>query len=598
MSRRIVDSYEEVVRSVRAFNEDLSEAHVLQGQLSYFRAWYYIPELDAVGPSKFLGYRGMTVSEYMQSQELDGRVTEPVLSRWFDALENDTSETVYVARLVEELLARYKKVPNRVARFNAPRGWKMSEGAVLPSRIGEEAFREFWSEVEKYPSMWDSLDLTAVAAAKDDSYYLLGLHCTLSSGLTPGTEVLFDTPDLFMVRQVEPYARLWSLLEEVASGEITLATRTVRVEGFGHYQRTNWRGNGQGLVGLTYPHVLLYAHGKSTSDLVSEADISRMLLSFAYRDIASLSREKLGFPVGGSYMTRVYFIAPILLEASAAFVGERLQLTLKCGPSVHVSDLRASSEVTHQVRGKRETTRQKIDLAHADRVEERVGYSLARDIDLPSQAESAIIWVFHASRDEPLYALRVEKPTTIQANPIWSATKLVLSRRMESQTQDAERILRESLGIDKKLLDPSRLEAAVHTIFACAGYSCVFTGQAWGAQGIDTIAFPRSRGKALVISVTTSNNIGAKIRTLLPPLNKLRNELTEFKLVPVIFSPIEPADLTDGDLREAAAQGVSLMLRPEIEELHNALLNQAEDKLAEFIDSAIGSNVPKISSGR
>jgi len=41
-----------------------------------------------VGPSKFVGYKGMTVSEYMESyEELDGRDTEPVLWKLFDEVD-------------------------------------------------------------------------------------------------------------------------------------------------------------------------------------------------------------------------------------------------------------------------------------------------------------------------------------------------------------------------------------------------------------------------------------------------------------------------------------------------------------------------------
>jgi len=52
-----VENYEDVIEPVRAFNEGLKEGGNLENQLSYFRAWYYIPELDAVGPSKFIGYK-------------------------------------------------------------------------------------------------------------------------------------------------------------------------------------------------------------------------------------------------------------------------------------------------------------------------------------------------------------------------------------------------------------------------------------------------------------------------------------------------------------------------------------------------------------
>lgn len=124
-----VHSYDEVVQGVQAFNQGLSIASDLKEQLSYFRSWYFVPELDAVGPSKFIGYPGMTASEYMHAEDLDGRITEPALGRWFEALDNDSPEGIYVMQLVQKLLSSHNKAPNRKARFNAPRGWRLDQKA-------------------------------------------------------------------------------------------------------------------------------------------------------------------------------------------------------------------------------------------------------------------------------------------------------------------------------------------------------------------------------------------------------------------------------------------------------------------------------------
>lgn len=123
------ENYEDVVESVRAFNQGLKERQGLEDQLSYFRAWYYIPKQDAVGPSKFIGYKGMTATEYMRSHSkvLDGRVTEPVLSQWFDVLDEETPENYYVKRKAESLVDQHNKTLSRKARFSAPRGWKVNK---------------------------------------------------------------------------------------------------------------------------------------------------------------------------------------------------------------------------------------------------------------------------------------------------------------------------------------------------------------------------------------------------------------------------------------------------------------------------------------
>lgn len=137
--RMLVETYENVIESVRAFNRGLQEGLGLEGKLSYFRAWYYVPELDLVGPSKFIGYKGITVAQYMNdSGELDGRETEAVLSQWFDPLTDATPEARYVENLVEDLLNEYNKRLNDKARFNAKRGWSLSQGRLAPSLANAE----------------------------------------------------------------------------------------------------------------------------------------------------------------------------------------------------------------------------------------------------------------------------------------------------------------------------------------------------------------------------------------------------------------------------------------------------------------------------
>lgn len=134
--RTLSESYGDIVGAVRAFNDGLAEDHELENQLSYFRAWYYIPEIDMVGPSKFIGYKGMTAAEYMSSSELDGKVTEPALSRWFTVRLPGTPEASHIEDLVERLLARYGKTMNRKARFLAPSQWRLGDGQAATSRGG------------------------------------------------------------------------------------------------------------------------------------------------------------------------------------------------------------------------------------------------------------------------------------------------------------------------------------------------------------------------------------------------------------------------------------------------------------------------------
>ena len=135
MARETVKTYQDVLESVRAFNKGLEPSRRLREQIRFFQSWYYIPELDAVGPSKFIRYKDMTAFEYIRSHaELDGRVAEPVLSKWFSRLEPNSAEATWVRQRVEALFGRYGKIVNNAAKFSAPRGWNI-KGQIQPSKL-------------------------------------------------------------------------------------------------------------------------------------------------------------------------------------------------------------------------------------------------------------------------------------------------------------------------------------------------------------------------------------------------------------------------------------------------------------------------------
>ena len=132
----------------------LENSEGLRNLLSYFRAWYYIPELDMVGPSKYIGYKGINPESFLTERGLDGRETEPVMGKWFDQLNKESAEGRYVSDKLAELTARYGKNMNKVARFGAPRGWRLSNHptsqpasrtvAVARQSTSHEIVEVFW----------------------------------------------------------------------------------------------------------------------------------------------------------------------------------------------------------------------------------------------------------------------------------------------------------------------------------------------------------------------------------------------------------------------------------------------------------------------
>jgi hypothetical protein len=126
MPRETVKTYDDVIESVRAFNKDLEHSNRLRERIRFFQSWYYVPELDAVGPSKFIRYKGMTAIEYIRNYaELDGRVAEPVFVKWFHRLEENSPDEIWVRQRVDKLLGRYGKIVHSAAKFSAPIEWNI-----------------------------------------------------------------------------------------------------------------------------------------------------------------------------------------------------------------------------------------------------------------------------------------------------------------------------------------------------------------------------------------------------------------------------------------------------------------------------------------
>ena len=59
----LVKNYGQIREDVLRFQECI---HRFVFLLSTFKAWYYIPEDDLLGPSKFIGYKRMTCEQYLR----------------------------------------------------------------------------------------------------------------------------------------------------------------------------------------------------------------------------------------------------------------------------------------------------------------------------------------------------------------------------------------------------------------------------------------------------------------------------------------------------------------------------------------------------
>lgn len=125
-----VDSYDQVVANVKRFNEAIDGEETVIKRISTFHHWYYIPELNMFGPSKFIGYRDMDAHFYMTGHGIpgvrtskDGRDTENgLLSTWFVQVGTDNDRW---QELEEKLCGRFPKGkrPRSPHFLHVPKSW-------------------------------------------------------------------------------------------------------------------------------------------------------------------------------------------------------------------------------------------------------------------------------------------------------------------------------------------------------------------------------------------------------------------------------------------------------------------------------------------
>lgn len=134
-------------------------------------------------------------------------------------------------------------------------------------------------------------------------------------------------------------------------------------------------------------------------------------------------------------------------------------------------------------------------------------------------------------------------------------------------------------------------ELSVSYLLSAIGFQVFFLGQPIHKKGIDLVALLPNKNKLLIISAHISNDIGEKIRTLIPELNKLIASLPGIQLIPAIFSPVKIDEIKKSDRSDAVSHGIALVLHDQIEQLFNlASIFSTEDiseKVMKIIEDSL-----------
>lgn len=111
----------DVIANIKNYNDAAAEGS-LRTMIAYVRHWYAAKAADGswlFGPSKFIGYAGITASTYEQMhEELDGRVTEGALKEWFIELPAGDAFEAVLRKELRRFIATHGKSLNQLARIH------------------------------------------------------------------------------------------------------------------------------------------------------------------------------------------------------------------------------------------------------------------------------------------------------------------------------------------------------------------------------------------------------------------------------------------------------------------------------------------------
>jgi len=104
----LIESWEDIIETFQNFNSSIETSNsVALIRLNQFFHWYYLPSLDIFAPSKFLGYKGMTLLKY--NGEGTGTDTQKALENYFIKLDPKSQQYNLLLTKLEVFLQSMEK---------------------------------------------------------------------------------------------------------------------------------------------------------------------------------------------------------------------------------------------------------------------------------------------------------------------------------------------------------------------------------------------------------------------------------------------------------------------------------------------------------
>ena len=133
---KLISSAAQAVDRIRIYQDGAEE---MAKVMSNNRAWYAIPRGKGwlFGPSKFVGY-DLGVKDYLarEKPDFDGRVTEGVLQKWSELVEEGHPKYEELHSALNEFCARFSKKANSRARISIIKATDgVSSGPLFPDDL-------------------------------------------------------------------------------------------------------------------------------------------------------------------------------------------------------------------------------------------------------------------------------------------------------------------------------------------------------------------------------------------------------------------------------------------------------------------------------
>lgn len=121
-SKDLVTDFRHVAENIKRYQDDLAVNGGLVARMSRHPAWYALRGDNGrwlFGPSKFVGYAGITAKRYLAPYDRrDGRETERVLAEWFQVVELNSVLGRELESQFRDFFSRYSKIPHKLRRIS------------------------------------------------------------------------------------------------------------------------------------------------------------------------------------------------------------------------------------------------------------------------------------------------------------------------------------------------------------------------------------------------------------------------------------------------------------------------------------------------